>query len=192
MCRCKQTPHLTVKNREENKNNEKLNGALLVPFHAFVLALFRSGLFCCLSRFVRVHKGSGSYFRFCPRPCFEHVPMGQARNPPTQRSTLSAQRVLSCPLWPCCYCMGVIAERLGSLHRLAHAAEHCHFGGASTQRAFSCRTLDRKMANISSFTELVAMSASQHVVYAPTCVCTCVVDHSKGKHVGKKGTARES
>ena len=27
---------------------------------------------------VHIHKGLGSYVHFCPRPCFEHLPMGQA------------------------------------------------------------------------------------------------------------------
>ena len=39
--------------------------------------------------------------------------MGQARNLPTQRTTLCVQPVLCCPLWPCDHRMCVIAKGTG-------------------------------------------------------------------------------
>ena len=63
-----------------------------------------------------------------PASLFEQPSMGQACNPPTQRTTLSVLSVLSCPLWPCSHRMCVSSpKRLGCLHWLAHAAEHGYF-----------------------------------------------------------------
>ena len=39
-------------------------------------------LCACLS-----HQGSESYVHFRPRPCFEHLSVGQASHPPTRRTT---------------------------------------------------------------------------------------------------------
>ena len=69
---------------------------------SFSLSLF---LFACTLR-----KGPGSCVHVCPRPCFEHLSMGQARNPPTLGTTLNVYPVLSCPLWPCTHRMCVIAK----------------------------------------------------------------------------------
>ena len=84
-------------------------------------------LFACMLR-----KGSGSHVNVCPRPCFEHQSMGEACNPPTQRTTPTVWSVLSCPLWPCYHRMCVMAKGLDSHRWLAHAAGHRHFSSAST------------------------------------------------------------
>ena len=65
-------------------------------------------LFACL-----FYKESGSYVHVCPRPCLSTYRSSQARNPPTQRTTLCVQPVLCCPLWPCDHRMCVIAKGTG-------------------------------------------------------------------------------
>ena len=65
-----------------------------------------------------------------PTYLFEHLPTGQARNPPTQWTTSSAWSVLSCPSWPCRYRMCVCLRReTGLSHRLALAARYGHSTG---------------------------------------------------------------
>ena len=77
------------------------------------------------------HKGSGSCFHFCPRPCLSSCRWAKLT---THRhiEPHSMCPVLARPPWPCNHRMCVIARRLGCLDWLAHAARHEHFQGAST------------------------------------------------------------
>ena len=52
-----------------------------------------------------------SRFRKLPTSLFEHRSTFQARNPPTQRTTLSTWSVLSRPLWPCYHRTCVMCHR---------------------------------------------------------------------------------
>ena len=74
-----------------------------------VLCLVSCVVLC--SAFLFAHKVSGSYVHFCPRPCSEHLSMGQARNPPTHRTTIRVYPVLSCRLWPLYHRMCVSSPR---------------------------------------------------------------------------------
>ena len=53
----------------------------------------------------RVHKGSGSHVNVCPRPCFDHLSMGQARNPPTTGASYFAVNTLDLP--ECMLCLSL-------------------------------------------------------------------------------------
>ena len=76
-----------------------------------------------------------------PTSLFEHLSMGEARNPPTQWTTSSAWSVLPWPWWPCRYRTCVIAERLSCRHRLALAARYEHSTSDSTTK----RTVQNKL-----------------------------------------------
>ena len=102
----------------------------LVPSFSPFLSLFLSFFVCTL------HQGSGSYVHISPRPCFEHLSMGQACNAPTPRD---AQHFVCSPCSRAHFGRATTAcvsspRRLGSLQRLAHAAGHRHFQRASTSR----------------------------------------------------------
>ena len=51
------------------------------------LNVFRAESFVPLSPYLFGHKVSGSYVHACPRPCVEHLSVGQAFHPPTPRDT---------------------------------------------------------------------------------------------------------
>ena len=66
----------------------------LVFLGIFLILLFLSCLFVCLSlplfclsQCLMIHKGSGDLTFTCAPSLFEHLSMGQARNPPTQGTT---------------------------------------------------------------------------------------------------------
>ena len=71
--------------------------------------------------------------------------------------------MLSCPHWPHRHRICVIAKRLGCLHRLAHAAGHGHFQGAST----SGRTFDPVHLRKPRYKKLARVSPETVV----TCQC---------------------
>ena len=58
------------------------------------------------------HKGSGSQFHVCPRPCLSTCRWARLA---THRhwGPLCVSPVLSCPLWPCNHRMCVIAREIG-------------------------------------------------------------------------------
>ena len=59
----------------------------------------------------------------------EYLPMGQANSPPTLITTRCVVRA-HVPNHRTC----VMANGLGRLHRLAHAARHCNFGASTSRR----------------------------------------------------------
>ena len=90
---------------------------LLVLFPYFSVDTFSVCLVFSQSVFVFLfYKWSGSHVHFCPRPCFEHLSTVQACIQ-TQRTALYVRSVFSRPL---CF----VAKGLGSLQKLAQAAEH--------------------------------------------------------------------
>ena len=91
-------------------------------FHSSFTTLFLS---FSLSLCLYVAQGPGSYVHVGPRPCFEHLSMGQACNPPTQETTLNVYPVLSCPPH--------VSHRQRDW-AVAHAAGNGHFLSASTSR----------------------------------------------------------
>ena len=113
-----------------------------------------------------------------PTYLFEHLSMGQARNPPTQWTTSSAWSVLSWPQWPyrCRTC--VIAERLGCRHRLALAARYEH----STSVARTKRTVHNKLDfNIGDHrpVETVVLGECHNAYLAPRPATVLTIEHSK-------------
>ena len=80
-----------------------------------------------------VHKGSGSHFHFCPRPC-SSTHRWARRSQPTNTGDHAVKSVLPYPHQPDDHRMCVIAKRLGCLHRLTHAARLGYFFGASMTR----------------------------------------------------------
>ena len=58
-------------------------------------------------------QGVGVLRSFSPTSLFEHMSMGQARNPPQHWITLRVYPVLLCPLWPCFHRMCVITKETG-------------------------------------------------------------------------------
>ena len=93
-------------------------GAVLLVLPVCVRLLWRS-----------VPRGVGVLRSCLPTSLFEHLSMG-------------LQSALSCPLWPLHHRMCVIAERLGHLRWLSHAAGRGHFFGASTSWRTSSRRSD--------------------------------------------------
>ena len=94
---------------------------------------------------------------------------------------LSVQSVLSCPLWPLHHRVCVIAERLGHLRCLAHAAGHGHFQGASTSRRTAsfvspCSPQKYKTLTRVSLRHCCHLSVLQRVFSAPPgASCTVVL-----------------
>ena len=92
-----------------------------VPFLLFLFprcySFLQKNVACCYSS-----HGVESYGQFCPRPCSSTYRWARitihAKGPHSMKS------VLSRPLWPCSHRICVIAQRLGSLHKLAHAASN--------------------------------------------------------------------
>ena len=74
---------------------------------------FHSVLLSGLALSSRLFTITRSSVHFCPRPCFEHLSMGQARNPLTLGTTLCVYPVLLCPPWPLCHCMCASAKETG-------------------------------------------------------------------------------
>ena len=120
-----------------------------VPDQTFVIKLLLRCPWSVASQVVGVLRS------LLPACLFEHLSMSQARNPPTQRITSDAWSALSCPYWPCCCRMCVIAERLGCLQRLAHAAGHGHVSGASRTRRAVHNKLDLKIGDTFPFETVV-------------------------------------
>ena len=84
-----------------------------------------SCLAVAFSLFVRT-QGSEVLRSLLPTSLFEHLSMGQVHNPPTLGTTLCVSRALmpTLAVKPPHVCH---RQRLGSLHRLTHAAGHGHF-----------------------------------------------------------------
>ena len=94
----------------------------LVPFVRFVFVWLC--LFCH-------HKGSGSHVHFCPRPCsrtFRCIDGPRSLTTDTKDHT-QCSPCSHASLWPCSHRMCVFAKRLGSVHKLPHAARHEHLFG---------------------------------------------------------------
>ena len=117
-----------------------------VLLHCRQATIFSISLFVILSLLFVLNR-SRSYVNCFPRPCFKHVSMGQARNPPTERTSLSAWSVLSRSLWPCYRRMCVITEGLGSLHGFAHAAGRGYLCSASTAKRAVSSVRERSQQN---------------------------------------------
>ena len=93
-------------------------------FSSFPLSSLLPFFFFCkrMQPVVTVLTGLESHGHFCPRPCSSTYRWARitihAKGPHSMKS------VLSRPLWPCSHRICVIAQRLGSLHKLAHAASN--------------------------------------------------------------------
>ena len=102
--------------------------SFLSSFLPFFLSFFLSILPVCLF----VHKVSGSYVHACPRPCVEHLSVGQAFHTPTQSTAHDEVRALALHFG--CFTTECVSSPWdwAALHWLAHAAGHGHFQGAFT------------------------------------------------------------
>ena len=97
----------------------------------FCIALSRLVVSCFVvfcSKPVHVRRESGCCIHVSPRPCSEHVSMGQSIRPHTQGTT-SLRSPCSRPLWACYHRMCVIAKDTG----LSPQARSC-----SRTSYFSC------------------------------------------------------
>ena len=122
----KETKKRSINTTEWDCNNRGTNNMWLrahLDWHLHGLVVF--GLRACL-----LHKGSGSYAHFCPRPWLSTCRWARQATHRHNGTTLSVQPALWCPFWPCTHRMCVIAKRLGSLHKLAHTAGRRYFSSA--------------------------------------------------------------
>ena len=86
--------------------------ATATPQYVLTCPVLSSPVLSLRSACLVTHKGSGSQFHVCPRPCLSTCRWARLATHRHWRP-LCVSPVLSCPLWPCNHRMCVIAREIG-------------------------------------------------------------------------------